>query len=411
MATDTETRVGEVIAALTAPAGKADPYPLYRELREFGPAAQLPDGTLVVNGYRLATALVRDHRLLKRPERSLTAAGFPQWRQRPGLRMVFTSMLVRNPPDHTRLRRLVSGSFTARRVAGLRAAIERITAELIAEMSGSGTIDFVDAFAFPLPVTVIGELLGVPAADRARFQPLVRTWTAVLDKLDEDTVAAADTAAVEIADYLSDLVVRRRAAPRDDLLSALAAESGAESGLDDDELVTMAALLFAAGFETTTGLLANGLRALLAHPDQARALRADPDLAVTATEELLRYDSPVQVLTSRTAPEDLQIGDRVLPAGQRVITLLGAGNRDPEVFDDPDALRLARAGEPPLSFGGGLHYCLGAPLARLEGQIAFPALLRAFPDLAQAGPAISREGLALHGLTKLPVAVGRAGGA
>ncbi|MGI5220731.1 cytochrome P450 [Nocardia sp. CA-290969] len=407
MATDTETRVAQVVAALTEPAGKADPYPLYRVLREFGPATQLPDGTLVVSGYRLATALVRDHRLLKRLERTLAAAGFPDWQQRPGLRLVFTSMLVRNPPDHTRLRRLVSGSFTARRVAGLRAAIERISAELIAEMSGSGTVDFVDAFAFPLPVTVIGELLGVPAPDRARFQPLVRTWTAVLDRLDEDTVAAADTAAAEIADYLSDLVVRRRAQPRDDLLSALAAESGPEGGLDDDELVTMAALLFAAGFETTTGLLANGLRALLDHPDQARALRADPDLAVTATEELLRYDSPVQVLTSRTAPEELRIGDRVLPAGQRVITLLGAANRDPEVFDDPDALRLDRAGEPPLSFGGGLHYCLGAPLARLEGQVAFPALLRAFPDLAQAGPAVSRAGLALHGLTKLPVAVGR----
>ncbi|MGW1737622.1 cytochrome P450 [Nocardia sp. NPDC001965] len=406
MTTTTANTVAGLMSALTTPAGQADPYPLYRELRELGPAVHTPDGTLVVSGYRLAATLLRDHRLRKRPENGLAAAGFADWRDRPGLRLIFTSMLVRNPPDHTRLRRLVSGSFTARRVAGLRRAITRTVDRLLGDLAGAGPVDFVEAFAFPLPVTVIGELLGVPEADRLRFQPLVRDWAGVLDLPDGPGVARADAAAVEISDYLRDLADRRRREPRDDLLSALAVPAADGARLDDDELVTMAALLFAAGFETTTGLLTNGLVALLDHPDQAALLRDDLGPAVPAVEELLRYDSPVQLLTSRTAPEELRSAGLTLPAGQRVVVLLGAANRDPEVFPEPDRLRLDRQDEPPLSFGGGVHYCLGAPLARLEAQIAFPALLRAFPDLAQAGPAVARKGLALHGPTVLPVTTG-----
>ncbi|MBF6098616.1 cytochrome P450 [Nocardia cyriacigeorgica] len=403
MSADTAHIVGKVLLKLAEPDGRADPYPLYEQLRACGPAVAAPDGTIVVTGYRLVSALARDHRLRKRPETSLAANGFPHWRQRPGLRLIFGSMLVANPPEHTRLRRLVSGAFTSRRVAGMRAAIEGLVTGLLDRMEAAGAhgpIDFIDEFAFPLPVTVIGELLGIPDTDRMRFQPLVRDWTAVLDRLDEPTVAAADTAADTIIDYLGELIARRRRAPADDLLSALTTPG---DGLPDDELITMAALLFAAGFETTTGLLANSLHALLDHPGQADQLRQRPELAGPAVEELLRYNSPVQLLTSRTAPEAMNVGGLELAAGQRVIMLLGAANHDPEVFDDPARLRLDRDGEPPLSFGGGIHYCLGAPLARLEAQIAVPALLRRFPGLARAADPVPRDGLALHGLVHMPI--------
>src|SRR5690606_9615369 len=190
-----------------------------------------------------------------------------------------------------------------------------------------------------------------------------------------------------------------RREPADDLLSALATPDG----LPDDELITMAALLFAAGFETTTGLLANGFLALLDHPDQANQLRQHPELAGSAVEELLRYNSPVQLLTSRTAPEAMNVGGLELAAGQRVIMLLGAANHDPEIFDDPARLRLDRDGEPPLSFGGGIHYCLGAPLARLEAHIAFPALPRRVPGLALAADPGPLDAHPLHGLLRMPI--------
>src|SRR5215469_3496896 len=391
--------VGDVLTSLATPEGRADPYPLYERLRAIGPAVTAPDGTLVVTGYRECSMLLRDHRLHKAPERRLAASGYPRWQDRPALRLMFGSIMMLNPPAHTRLRRLVSACFTARRVAGLRPAVERIVADTCEQIAGDS--DFVTGFAFPLPVAVIGELLGIPAADRPMFADLARDWSMVLEVLSPQAVDRADAAASIIADYLTGLAAQRRDDPADDLISAMAAGGGDK--LTADELVTMAALLLKAGSETTTGLLSNGLAALLAHPDQAGRLRAEPVLAIPAVEELLRYDSPVQVLSGRCAPDDLTIAGFDLTDGQRVLVMVGAANRDAAVFSDPDRLILDRAQQAPLSFGGGIHYCLGAPLARLEAQIAFPALLTRFPRLALDGEPVGREAAALRGHTSLPI--------
>jgi cytochrome P450 len=310
---------------------------------------------------------------------------------------LFTSVLALNPPDHTRLRRLVSSTFTARRVQALRPAIEAMVDELLAEFAGD--VDFIGAFAFPLPANVIGELLGVPAADRAQFQTLIRDWSQVLDVITPEVLARADPAATTVRDYLAGLADERRRRPGADLISALVAAEEQGDRLTEDELLTMAGLLFAAGFETTTNLLANGLVALLRHPEQAHALRSDPGAAV---EELLRYDSPVQ-LVSRVAYEPVELGGVTVDAGERVVAYLGAGNHDPARFSDADRLDLGRADNAPLSFGGGIHYCLGAPLARLEAQVAFPALLRRFPGLALAGAPERRDSLTIRGFTRLPL--------
>ena len=401
------TAVNENIASLMGelaqPAGQADPYPVYRRMHELGEAVDAPDGTVVVTGYRASAAVIRDNRLRKSPGAVLTAAGYPDWERRPSLRMLFGSMLMLNPPQHTRLRRLVSRSFTAQRVAGMRDAITRIAEELCDPLSG--TIEFVDSVAFPFPVTVIGELLGIPAADRAMFQPLVREWTSVLEILNPLAVDAADAAAAQIQSYLHELVRVRRERPADDLISALVAVEDDEHQLSEEELVTMAALILAAGFETTTGLLANGFLTLLGEPHQADRLRREPALAKSAVEELLRYDAPVQILYGRTATEDMVVGEVPVRAGQRLINLLGAANRDPRQFSEPDELRLDRDEGPGLSFGGGIHHCLGAALARLEGQVMLPMLLRRYPNAAVAGTPVRRGGLMIRGYTSLPIAL------
>ena len=398
----------EVLALLdelTRMPGRADPYPRYARLREISPVVRAEDGALVVTGYGDCATVVRDPRLQHLPADMLAFVGFPDWREHPALHQLFTSMLTLNPPDHTRLRRLVSSAFTPRRVEALRPAIERMVQDLLDGMDGHDELDFVEAFAFPLPVNVIGELLGVPAHERAGFQSLVRDWTQVLEVITPDVLAPAAPPAAAIPDHLAGLGGQRRARPTDDLLSALVQAQAADDRLTDEEVLSNAALLFAAGFETTTNLLANGVVALLGHPEQYALLGRRPDLAQPAVEELLRYDSPVQ-LSSRVVTAPLELGGVTVGEGERVVAYLGAGNHDPARFTDPGALRLDRTDNAPLSFGGGIHYCLGAPLARLEAQIALPALARRFPSLALTGQAQRRDSLSLKGYTSLRLRTG-----
>ncbi|MEV7624938.1 cytochrome P450 [Actinoplanes sp. NPDC089786] len=380
---------------LTTPIGRDDPYPRYDRLREISRLIRAEDGALVVTGYDECQTVVRDSRLGHFPTDMLGLAGLADWADHPGTYMLFTSLVTLNPPDHTRLRRLVSSAFTARRVAALRPSIERMVDDLLADLAGAG--DFIDRFAFPLPVNVIGELLGIPAADRAQFQSLIRDWSQVLETVEPSALEKADPAAATLRDYLTGLVAERRKDPRDDLISALVAVEADGDRLTEDELLTMVAFLFAAGFETTTNLLANGLVALLANPG---ATIADPGLAA---EELLRWDSPVQ-LVSRVVYEPVEMAGLTIEPGERVVAYLGAGNRDAARFDHPNTLDLRRTDNSPLSFGGGIHYCVGAPLARLEAQIAFPALRSAYPNLALTAEPTRRNSLTLRGYTEMPVA-------
>lgn len=399
MPTDTAA-ADALLAAFVSRAGRDDPYPVYRELLRLRVLPRLGDGSLMVTRFADCSTVLRSPDVGHSDD--VGGARVPDWRDHPSLVLFGTSLLGLDPPVHTRLRRIVSGAFTPRRVAALRPAVAGIVHELLERLAGQP--DFVSGFAFPLPIAVIGELLGVPRADQPPFQQLARDWTHVLDVTTPRVLARGDQAAIEMRSYLGGLADERRARPRDDLMSALVAAT--PDGLDRDEVVTMAALLFAAGFETATHLLGNGLVALLRHPDQLERWRSAPDEhAETAVDEILRFDSPVQI-ARRKALRPLVIGDSEVAAGEKLTVCLGAGNRDPARFSDPDRFELTRAEGGSLAFGAGIHYCLGAPLARLEGQVAFPALFRRFARLALAGPGMRRVSLTLRGYQRLPVTTG-----
>lgn len=406
-----------VIEIVATPEGRADPYSRYARLREEAPVFLSALGMWVCSRYEDCHMLLRDARLGK----SRDADGRTRAEQRFGAD-AFTpeqaeylrdrrSMLFLNPPDHTRLRGLVSKAFTPRTVDMLRPGIAELVDDILATFTGGEPVDVMQALAFPLPVAVIGRMLGVPAEDWPRFQQVMRDVTVLLEPVvPQDQLARALVAQREIDDYFRGLVAERRRDPRDDLLSQMIAVEEGSDRLSEVELISTAALLFGAGFETTTNLIGNGLYALLTHPDELSRLRQDREgLMRTAVEELLRFDSPVQ-LDGREVFEDLEVGGKKIRAGESILTLLGAANRDPAHFADPDRLDVGRDEGPPLSFASGIHYCLGAALARAEGQVVFDRLLAHFPriELATTEPAW-RDRITLRGLTTLPVVFDRAG--
>ncbi len=373
-----------LLEVLATPGGQADPYPRYALMREEARVSRTSFGPYVVNGYDECQAVLRDPRLgrgIGVEDASADIFGGAGTRRGEFLEMSQHNMLMADPPDHTRLRRLVSRSFTQRQVERLRPAVHDLVAVLVDTLAEHGDVDFMAAFALPLPMAVIGELVGVPGGDRAGLQPHVRAAAKGIEPMlsSEETDAAIEAIAT-LGEYFMALLDDRRRQPREDLLSSLVEARESDDRLTDDEIASTAILLFAAGFETTTNLLGNGLLALLTHPDQMQDWRSHPEIAPTAVEELLRFDSPVQ-FNLRTALEPADLVGEPLARGDRVVVLQGAANRDPRRYKDPDALDLRRVDNVPLSFGWGVHHCIGAPLARMEGEIAFNALLARFPSL------------------------------
>jgi cytochrome P450 len=383
---------------------RRDPYPTLHEIRSAAPVLRSSLGTWVLTRYDDCFAVLRDPRCGKNWSGLMMQAGFDDWQEHVSLGYGDKSLLFANPPQHTRLRRLVAKAFTPRTVDRLRAGMNQTIEALLDPLVEAGGGDLLDALAFPLPVTVIGDLLGVPEADRAQFRDAVRLNTKTLEmNVTRDDVEKADVAAQWMVDYFLALLADKRRTPADDMMSAMAlAEEGGDR-LTDEEIVQMSSLLFAAGFETTTNLIGNGVFHLLEHPAELERLAADRSLLANAVEELVRYDGSI-LLTGRSTFEDIEVAGVTIPAGSGVVTLLGAANRDPGKFESPDRLDVARPGVEPLSFGSGIHYCLGANLARVEAALAIDHLLTRCPRLALAEEPRFRDQFVFRGLESLRVA-------
>ena len=393
------------------PAYVANPHAFYARLRETAPVQQatLPDGQelWLLTRYADVEAAFADPRLVKDPRNARSPEELARMPVRPeAMQYIQTIMLRRDPPDHTRLRRLVSKVFTPRMVEQLRSRVQAIADALLDAVADRGEMDLIDHYAFPLPIIVISEMLGVPATDRDQF----RRWSDVLMAA-VVTPHPSGPAAVEAAEgfrrFMEAQFEERHRAPAGDLITGLLQAEEAGDKLSMEELLGMVYLLLVAGYETTATLIGSGTLALLQHPDQLARLRGDVTLLPSAVEELLRFCSPVALSHFRYAAEDIALRGVVIPKGAMVFAVIMAANRDPAWFPSPDTLDITRADNRHFAFGHGIHYCLGAPLARLEGEIALGTLLRRLPDLrlGVAPEALTwRPSLALRGLVKLPVA-------
>ncbi|MGH7961560.1 MAG: cytochrome P450 [Candidatus Binatia bacterium] len=396
-----------IVFSLFLPDARMHPYPYYHRLRCEDPLHWNPLGFWLLTRYADGAAVLPDRRfMMVDPRDQQNLSGLPINQEALGTlqERLLRTMLFKNPPDHTRLRGLVSKAFTPRIIASLRLHIQEIVDELLTAAPEAGSIDLIADLAYPLPVIVIADLLGVPAEDRFKFRNWSRDLASAIDPiLIPETVERASWAMGELEDYFRTLIVKRRGDLRNDLLSALIAAEEQGDRLSEDEMLANAILLLAVGHETTMNLIGNGTLALLRNPDQWEKLRSEPVLIQSAIEELLRYDSPVQ-MTGRKAGEDITIAGKTIRQGDFAIIIIGAANHDPDRFPDPDRLDITRSENTHLTFGGGVHYCLGASLARVEGQIAIGSLAQRFPNLQlHSDEPQWRETITLRGLKALPV--------
>lgn len=399
------------LRALLSKEGRRDPDPHYAELHALGPVCVLPDPVdrfdVVVHGYGAVQQALRDPALHVMTSEYPDRRGARRWQAHAALRTLVKSMFFTEGPDHTRVRRLFAQAFTARRVAGLEPAVVRIIERRLDRLAvlgaGGAAVDVLAEFALPVPSDVVGELLGVPESDRDWFPQRVRAFGAILDlgvgvwRYQQ----AADAAAEELTGYFADLVATRRAEPRDDLVSAIVHGSSNSGELADTELVANLLTLYNGGFVTTTHLIGNGLVLLLDRPHEIERVLADPARAAGFVQEILRYEPPTH-FSIRWAAADTELAGVRVPADSRVLVLLGAANRDPHQFPDPDTFDPTRDQGQPMSFGMGAHYCLGAVLSRIEGQLALPMLLRRFPHLTLTNTPGERHTLMLRGYETLP---------
>jgi cytochrome P450 len=393
---------------LFTPEVRADPFPLYRRLLTEDPVHDTGFGLWLVSSYDACRSALRDPRFsaefrtMSDYEETLVAVG----RDTPVQALMERLMLFRDPPDHTRLRGLVQRAFTPRMIEALRERTAEVCEGLLdAAQARGGELELMADLAWPLPVVVIAELLGVPATERERFRGWAADLALAFDLgMTPERAARAEAAQEQFIAFFLELAAERARDPQGDLVTALVQAEEEGDRLSPDELVSNLILLLIAGHETTMNLIGNGTQALLRHPDQLARLRDEPDLAPSAIEELLRFDSPVQ-LVIRFTREELELGGRIIPKGARVMLLLGAANHDPARFRDPDVLDLGRGDRGHLSFGGGPHFCLGNALARMEGEVVLPALVRRFPDLRLLDDVPRHRGtMTLRGLEELRLA-------
>ncbi|MEU1462362.1 cytochrome P450 [Streptomyces sp. NPDC005727] len=389
----------------------ADPYPAYAELRERGRVVRYePTDQWLVPHHADVSALLRDRRLGRTYQHRFTHEEFgrtaPPPEHEPFHVLNDHGMLDLEPPDHTRIRRLVSKAFTPRTVERLKPYVHGLANDLVAGLVEAGGGDLLTDVAEPLPVAVIAEMLGVPEADRACLRP----WSAAICGMyelnpSEETAASAVRASVEFSAYLSELIAARRERPGDDLISGLIAAHDEGDRLTEQEMISTAVLLLNAGHEATVNATVNGWWALFRNPGQLAALRADHCLVPSAIEELMRYDTPLQ-LFERWVLDDIEIAGTVIPRGSEIAMLFGSANHDPAVFTDPARLDLTRRDNPHISFSAGIHYCIGAPLARIELAASMTALLEQAPTLTLAEEPRRKPNFVIRGLEGLSVEVG-----